>query len=55
MQRSSILSFCFLLSLLSTHVHSISADNVCTFHIGGKLFSLLYLDIEEGYELEVDS
>lgn len=35
----------FLVCVLSgVEVGCISADNVCTFHIGGQLFSLLYLD-----------
>ena len=45
MQWSNIVFFSYcLLSLLSLEVDSISPDNICTFHIGGKLFSLLYLD-----------
>ena len=45
------LSACLLyFSFLLTITISISPDNVCTFHIGGKLFSLVYLQKQQPYK-----
>lgn len=38
-------------ALLAATAGSITPDNVCTFHHGDHLFSLLYLDRENAYSL----
>lgn len=35
-------------------ITSITADNVCTFHIADKLFSLIYLQHNNFYTINVD-
>lgn len=37
--------------ILITDVRAISADNACTFHLGGRLFSLLYLQKDKAYNI----
>ena len=44
----------FIFIALIYVVRTLSPDNVCTFHIGGKLFSLIYLEKSEPYEIEVN-
>lgn len=50
----SLLSLIILNCLLISTVKTLSPDNVCTFHIGGKLFSLIYLQKPTPYTYELD-
>ena len=44
----------FALILLLPSVRAFSTDNVCTFHVGGKLFSLVYLEKDLPYKINVN-
>ena len=45
--------YCLFLFLLSL-VQGFSTDTVCSFHVGGKLFSLIFLEKQTPYEIQIN-
>lgn len=53
----SIITFLLLFTCIYAHNNKrtlLSADNICTFHIADRLFSLIYLQSNNPYRIDIN-